>query len=123
MLQHACINWRQSGTPALYAWEFAHEGRWFEVAVKGPLILNDRRLAVDAAIAGLGITFWSDRFLQPFLDAGVLVPLLEDYSPPFPGFHLHYPAGRHPPAALRALIDVLREPSRHSPPHSVRRAS
>ncbi|WP_434385023.1 LysR family transcriptional regulator [Melittangium boletus] len=109
LLQHACINWRQSGTPAPYAWEFAHEGRWFEVAVTGPLVLNDRRLAVDAALAGIGITLWSDRFLQPFLDAGVLVPLLEDYSPPFPGFHLHYPAGRHPPAALRALIDVLRE--------------
>lgn len=109
LLQHACINWRQSGTPALYAWEFADNGRWFEVAVKGPLIFNDRRLAVDAAIAGLGIALWSDRFLKRFLDAGLLVPLLEEYSPPFPGFYLHYPAGRHPPAALRALIDVLRE--------------
>jgi DNA-binding transcriptional LysR family regulator len=111
LLQHACINWRQAGTPAPYAWEFAHEGRWFEVAVTGPLILNDRRLAVDAAIAGLGITFWTDRFLQPFLDAGQLVPLLDAYSPPFPGFYLHYPAGGHTPAALRALITVLQEAS------------
>ena len=97
------------GTPVPYAWEFADNGRWFEVAVKGPLIFSDRRLAVDAAIAGIGIALWSERFLKQFIDAGLLVPLLEEYSPPYPGFYLCYPAGRHPPAALRALIEVLRE--------------
>lgn len=109
LLQHACINWRQSGSSAVYSWEFAQDGKWFEVAVNGPLILSDRRLAVEAAAEGLGIAFWSDRFMQPLLDSGRLVALLEDWSPSFPGFYLHYPSNRQTPAALRALIDVLKD--------------
>jgi DNA-binding transcriptional LysR family regulator len=109
LLNHTCINWRQSGSLAVYPWEFARDGKWFEVAVKGPLILNDRRLAIDAAMEGLGIAFWSESFMKRFIDEGRLVPMLEEWSPPFPGFYLHYPSGRQIPAALRALIDMLKE--------------
>ena len=42
------------------------------------------------------------------LESGVLVRVLEDWCPPFPGFFLYYPSRRHQPAALSALIDTLR---------------
>jgi DNA-binding transcriptional LysR family regulator len=109
---HACIGWRQSGTQAPYAWEFARDGQWFSVEVSGPLILSDRRMAIEAAAEGVGIAFWADRFLRPWLDDGRLVPLLEEWSPTFPGFYVHHPSNRQVPAALRALLQVLQE----SPP-------
>jgi DNA-binding transcriptional LysR family regulator len=42
------------------------------------------------------------------LAEGRLVPLLLDWTPPFPGFFLYYPRQRQMPAALRAFIDFIR---------------
>jgi DNA-binding transcriptional LysR family regulator len=42
------------------------------------------------------------------LRGGELVPVLEEFSTPFPGFYLYYPRRRHASPALRALVDYLR---------------
>ena len=34
--------------------------------------------------------------VAPFIADGRLVPVLEDWSPPFSGYHLYYPSRRHP---------------------------
>jgi DNA-binding transcriptional LysR family regulator len=44
-----------------------------------------------------------------------LVRVLEDWSPSFEGLFLYYPGHRQVPAALRALIDMIR-PVRGSVP-------
>jgi DNA-binding transcriptional LysR family regulator len=36
------------------------------------------------------------------------VPVLEQFSTPFPGFYLYFPQRRHATPLLRALIDHLR---------------
>ena len=41
--------------------------------------------------------------------AGRLVPLLEEWSPSYPGICLYYPSRRNVPAGLRAFIDLVRE--------------
>jgi DNA-binding transcriptional LysR family regulator len=46
---HACIGWRHFSHPAPYRWEFAEDGRQFEVAVDARLNTNDMRLMVLAA--------------------------------------------------------------------------
>jgi len=46
---------------------------------------------------------------------GDLVPVLEQFSSPFPGFYLYYPQRRHASPALRALVDYLRRARRPSP--------
>ena len=42
------------------------------------------------------------------LAAGRLRSVLEDWQPPFPGFHLYYPAREHMAPKLRVFIDHLR---------------
>ncbi len=108
--RHRCINWRKPGSGKLYNWEFQADGRWFAVAVDGPLIVSHRDVALRAAAQGVGIAFayWSDEWLRPLIDAGKLVPLLEAFSPPFPGWFLYYPKQRYTPPAVRALVDFLR---------------
>ena len=108
---HSCINWRQQGSPVVYRWEFAKGNQQLSVAVKGPLILNDRELAVAAALQGFAIAFWAEHRLRPFIASGKLVPLLSDWSPQFPGFFAYYRKPRFMPAALRALIEALKNPS------------
>lgn len=108
LLQHRCINWRRPGTAGPYAWEFGKDGQWFSVAVNGPLIVSRRDMAIAAAVQGVGIAFWAKALLRPLIEAGRLVPLLEEWSGTFPGWHLCYPRQRHMPASLRAFADFLR---------------
>ncbi|MBN8468309.1 LysR family transcriptional regulator [Corallococcus exiguus] len=107
---HRCINWRKPGGTRLYSWKFQKDGHWISVAVEGPLIVSHRDVALTAAAQGVGIAFayWSEQWLRPLLDAGRLVPVLEEFSPPFPGWYLYYPKQRYTPAAVRALVDFLR---------------
>jgi len=42
------------------------------------------------------------------LAAGRLVRVLEDWCPPFPGYHLYYPSRRQPSAAFALLVEALR---------------
>lgn len=109
LLNHRCINWRQPGSRGLYNWEFFEDGRWIAVAVNGPLIVSHREYAMEAALQGVGIALCSDHQLRPLIEAGQLVPVLQEYSAPFPGWYLYFPKQRYMPTALRAFIDFMRE--------------
>lgn len=108
LLGHRCIRWRWPGKAADYGWEFHEEGRWFAVAVDDPVVTSDREFGVQAALDGVGIAFAIEQVVAPHVAAGRLVPLLEAWSAPFPGFFLRYPRQRHMAPALRALIDAVR---------------
>ena len=41
---------------------------------------------------------------------GRLVRALEDWCPPFAGYHLYYPSRRQPSAAFALVVDALRHP-------------
>ena len=71
-------------------------------------MVNDPDLAVRAAVDGLGIAYTLESLAEPFLRSGQLVRVLEDWSPSFQGLFLYYPGHRQVPAALRALIDMIR---------------
>jgi DNA-binding transcriptional LysR family regulator len=47
--------------------------------------------------------------VTPLIAEGRLVRVLEDWCPPFAGYHLYYPHRRHPPPAFAALLDELRD--------------
>jgi DNA-binding transcriptional LysR family regulator len=49
-----------------------------------------------------------DALAEPFLRSGQLARVLEDWSPSIEGLFLYYPGHRQVPAALRALIDMIR---------------
>jgi DNA-binding transcriptional LysR family regulator len=115
---HCCITWKQPGRETLYNWEFAKDGKWFEVAVKGSLMVNDSGVALRAARDGMGITLWMEEWVQDDVQSGKLVPLLQNWSPPFPGFYLFHPSRRQVPANLRAFIDVLKTAT-NLPQHGV----
>jgi DNA-binding transcriptional LysR family regulator len=105
---HRCFNIRQSSKGGLYVWEFEKDGRALNVRVEGPLILNDSNLIFKAAEAGLGLAFVMEDMIGPQLASGRLVRVLEDWCPPFAGYHLYYPDRRQVTPAFRLLIDALR---------------
>jgi DNA-binding transcriptional LysR family regulator len=108
LLSHQCIRRRLPGGK-LYRWEFEKRGEPMTVDVPGRLTLDNDRLMVDAAVEGLGLAFVSDFWVAEHLAAKTLQPVLEDWTPPFPGLRLYYPRHRHMTAGLRAFVDMLRE--------------
>jgi len=108
LTSHSCIGWRWPGHERPYDWEFFADGKWFEVAVEGPLITNSKEFGLQAALDGLGIAFATDLLVGAHISAGRLVPLLERWSAPFPGYYLCYPERRQMAPILRAFIDAVR---------------
>lgn len=113
--QHQCIRYRfPSGR--LYKWEFEREGIAFDIDAGGRLTLGDHHLALRAACDGIGLAFLYEDLAWDALGRGRLTRVLEDWCPRFPGFMLYYPRQRQMSSALRAFIDLAREPFRQGAP-------
>lgn len=110
LLDHACLRARfPSG--AMPPWEFERNGEVIKVDPAGPLIVRAggaTDLAVDAAIAGIGVVYLFEDWLRPHFDGGALVPLLEPWWQRFSGPFLYYPGRRLVPTPLRAFIDFVK---------------
>ena len=111
LAQHRCIR-RRTGSGAIYRWEFEKRGQGVAIDAPGQLVLDDHDLMLAAALAGEGLAFVSDIAAAKWIEAGLLVAVLEDWSPPFPGLCLYYPSRRNIPARLRAFIDLIRKRAR-----------
>ncbi|SCB57841.1 DNA-binding transcriptional regulator, LysR family [Rhizobium aethiopicum] len=109
---HACIGWRPRPDTAPYRWEFTENDRDFDVAVDPVVTTNDMGMMIRMACAGAGITFGMVETFEPYIERGELVPLLEKFCPPFPGFYLYYPRRQRQPVKLRALVDYVRQSDR-----------
>lgn len=109
LIHHRCIGWRPAPNVAPYRWEFEENGIPFDVAVEPQITTNDLRLMIRAALAGGGLTFALEETFRPFVETGELVPLLEEFLPPFPGFFLYFPQRRNISPKMRALIEHVRE--------------
>ncbi|PYE89168.1 LysR family transcriptional regulator [Phyllobacterium leguminum] len=107
LIHHRCINHRFS-SGRIYRWEFEKGDETIDMAVNGPLILNDDRLALEAALQGAGLAFLFDLHVADAVADGRLVRVLEDWCAPFPGFYLYYPSRRRMRPALRAFIDFYK---------------
>ena len=108
LMAHQCINQRMQSSGGLYVWDFERRGRQVNVRVDGQLVFNTTQPQVDAALAGLGVTLLPEDEVMPHIEAGRLVRVLEDWCPPFGGYHLYYPSRRQPSPAFSLVLDALR---------------
>lgn len=139
LVDHACLNWRAAAGAPAYRWEFtepateatpdghAQGGREIVVAVPARVLSTDSAVTIRLARAGLGLAIVYEDQVRDEVARGELVPVLEAFCEPFPGYYLYYPQRRHASPALRALVDHLRRArqpggSRPKPP-TKRRAS
>ncbi len=105
---HQCINLRLLTSGGFYAWELEKDGRVLRVRVDGVLAFNSVPMIVRAAEDGFGLGFVMEDQVAEQLTHRRLVRVLEDWCPPFTGYHLYYPSRRHPSAAFAVLVEALR---------------
>jgi DNA-binding transcriptional LysR family regulator len=120
---HACITYRWAATGAVYRWPLNGPDGPIHVAVEGPLVVNDLKVILAAALGGGGLACLPDRLVMRHIETGRLVPVLEAWCGPISGFFLYYPSHRHTPIALRAFIDFLRSDSNANDPSGEKIAS
>lgn len=120
LVDHDCLNWHPAAGVPAYRWEFTERGREIAIAVRARVLSNDSAVNIRLARAGLGLAIAYEEQVREEVARGELVPVLEKYCEPFPGYYLFYPHRRHASPALRALIDYLRESrkTRRSRAHS-----
>lgn len=108
MTGHTCINVRLPTHGGLLPWDFEQGARMLNVRADGQLVLNGFPQVVQAAVAGLGLAYVLEDAVRTQLADGSLVRVLDDWCPPFPGYHLYYPSRRQPSPAFRLVLDALR---------------
>jgi len=108
LAQHNCINLRLRSAGGMYAWELEQGDREVRVRVEGQMSCNNTATIVRAALRGVGLGFVMETSVAEHIRQGKLTRVLEDWCPPFAGYHLYYPSRRQSSAAFILLVDALR---------------
>lgn len=108
LTNHQCINLRLAAAGGIYAWEFGKDGRELDVRVGGQLTFDSIVSVLHAAVDGLGLAFVPEDLALPYIEAGRLRVVLDDWCPPVQGYHLYYPNRRLASPAFARFVEALR---------------
>jgi DNA-binding transcriptional LysR family regulator len=104
LAQHACIRMRRS-SGAIAPWRLDRHGQPLEVAVDGPLVVNDFPTMLGAALGGVGLAQLPEPIAATQVREGRLEEVLADCAALSPGVFLYHPGRRQVLPKLRAFID------------------
>jgi DNA-binding transcriptional LysR family regulator len=110
LLSHTCLRSRFSGGSLVSPWEFERAGEVVKVEPRGRLVTSVAAadLAVEMAVAGVGIVRLFEDWLRPHLASGALEPVLPDWWQSISGPFLYYSGRRLVPSPLRAFLDHIK---------------
>lgn len=108
LLRHNCINLWLPTRDSLLPWELRKGRRELQVRVDGQLVFNNVYQMVDAALAGFGLAYVPKELVAPYVDAGRLAWVLEDWHPTFTGFHVYYSSRRQSSRAVALVVEALK---------------
>lgn len=102
---HDCITFRGPMRPD--AWTFPSGEAGALVSARSRLVVDSAEAAVDAAIAGVGITCVFSYHVAEAVKAGQLALLLQAFEPPVLPVSLVYASGGLLPLKMRAFLDFV----------------
>ena len=108
LVRHSCINERLPTFGGFWIWDFERDGQETRIRVEGQVASNTCYQSILAAAEGFGLAFVPEDVAQPYLADGRLIRVLEDWTPPWDGYHLYYPSRRQSSPAFTALVNALR---------------
>ncbi len=111
---HECVTFNFRHARA--GWPFREDGRDLEQPVSGNLLVNNGSTARQMVLAGVGIARLGLFHVAADIEAGTLVPLLEEHNPgDLEMINAVYVGGGHIPHRVRAFIDHMVETLSGSP--------
>lgn len=95
---------RQGAHPV---WRFEDGSQVIDVPVKSRMEATEGAPLIQVAMRGFGVIYVPALVVQPHIDHGELVPVLQDYARKDMWLSAAYLQRKHNSAALRALLDFL----------------
>ncbi len=113
LLQHACLTLSSDASQTRgWAFRVPTEAGGHEVVhlrPGGPLDCSDGQVLHDWCLAGYGIAWRSTWEVEAEIQAGRLVPVLEDFAAPPNGIYVVFPQRKHLPLRVRLWIEHLKQ--------------
>ena len=107
LAQHNCLGYTLSATSGPTQWAFGKDGS-VRQKVQGNLRASNGDALLAAALGGQGLIYQPSFIVGEAVASGALQALMLDQPPrDLGGIHAIWPAARHPPAKVRAMIDFL----------------
>jgi DNA-binding transcriptional LysR family regulator len=106
--EHRCIAYRYVASGRVEHWMFRSGEGTVAMPVPASMIVDDTRLLIRSACAGLGIASFYRTAVQPLVAAGDLELLFEAHSLRHAPLHLYYPRAYKNMRRLRSFIDFLK---------------
>lgn len=100
---HRCISFDAMGSPE--AWSFRVDGGDVSVPVPSRLVVNTAEAAIDAAMAGVGVTRVLCYQIEMAQSSGRLQTVLREFEPAPQPISLVYTGQQRLPLKLRAFLD------------------
>ena len=91
------------------SWPFILGGTQRTVEISGPLTANNGNALLEAAEAGMGITYQPTFIAADAIRQGRLVRILKTFPPPVLDMYAVFPGNRFVPQRVRAFVDFLAE--------------
>jgi DNA-binding transcriptional LysR family regulator len=108
LTRHNCIRLRLPTHGGVYAWEFERDGSELRVRVEGQATFNSAPPMLAAALDGFGVAYLPYGLAALHVQSGRLISVLENWLPPFAGYHLYYPSRRQMTPAFALVLEALR---------------
>lgn len=105
---HNCINYRLPTFGGIYSWEFEKDQLEVSIRLEGQVTFNSSYLAIEAALANIGVAYLPYEMAEEYINKGLLIRVLEDWCPFFPGYHIYYPNRHQPSSAFTTIVEALR---------------
>ncbi|WP_213777937.1 LysR family transcriptional regulator [Caballeronia sp. dw_276] len=109
LIQHACIQMRNSLTGEPMEWEYKLGRKIVPAKTSGRLLVTDAGTLLGACLAGAGIARLKASGVQELIDKGRLVQLLPEWTGEAFALYALYPSRHLPAAKVRAFIDFVIE--------------
>ena len=90
-------------------WLFEHKQQPIHTRIKPRLAVTTNDAAIEAALAGFGITRLLSYQIAPYLESGQLKTILEPYEPATKPIHIVHRENHLTTAKVRAFIDMIAE--------------
>lgn len=110
LVNHACINFTFAALMSPDLWTFRVGESEISIRVRARLVVNTAEAAIDAALAGVGVTRVLSYQVRKVTESGALTTVLANFEPAPMPINLVYAGQRPLPVKLRAFLDFA--PSR-----------
>ena len=110
LCKHDCLALRSVWGAVLDVWKYRRREEARDVGLQTRMVSDDMDWMIEAAVRGAGVVRLIDLKTAPYIDQGLLEPVLGDWEAlEAPPIHVLYPRGSRRSARVSAFVDYVSE--------------